>query len=179
MKILVFGASGSGTTTLGHGLSLDSSLVHLDADDYYWVKTDPPYTEKVPLDKRNRRLREDFDKHEHVVVSGSLISWGHEWTHLFDLAVFIYLSPDIRIERLIKREQERYGDLLQTDNKRKENYEAFIAWAKLYDDPDITGRSLRVHNDWIKKLDSKILRLDGALPLEEKVNATLKAMGKL
>lgn len=62
MKLLIFGASGSGTTTLGKEIEKNSAFVHLDADDYYWKKTDPPYLEKIPKEERNDQLKADFDK---------------------------------------------------------------------------------------------------------------------
>ena len=43
MKILITGASGSGTTTLGKSLSKRLNWGLIDADDYYWLPTDPPY----------------------------------------------------------------------------------------------------------------------------------------
>ncbi|BDD11489.1 hypothetical protein FUAX_39210 (plasmid) [Fulvitalea axinellae] len=42
MKILIFGASGSGTTTLGKEIAKRAKFTHLDADDYYWKPTNPP-----------------------------------------------------------------------------------------------------------------------------------------
>ena len=42
MKILIFGVSGSGATTLGRELGKLIQYVHLDSDDYYWKKTEPP-----------------------------------------------------------------------------------------------------------------------------------------
>ncbi|CAM1357755.1 AAA family ATPase [Tenacibaculum xiamenense] len=173
MKILIFGASGSGTTTLAKELANKSNFIHLDADDYYWKQTKNPYTEKVPLDERNENIKKDFFKHENVVISGSMVSWGKEWESLFDLAIFIRLENDIRMERLKKREFERYGDELKTNIERKRNYEAFINWANQYENPDFDGRSLRVHNNWIEKLDCKVLRIDGALELKEKVSMVL------
>jgi adenylate kinase family enzyme len=53
MKLVVFGASGSGTTTLGNEVAKRTGFVRLDVDDFYWEKTEPPFQEKRPLDKRN------------------------------------------------------------------------------------------------------------------------------
>ncbi len=102
-----------------------------------------------------------------------MVSWGKEWESLFDLAIFIRLDNDIRMERLKKREFERYGDELKTNIERKRNYEAFINWANQYENPEFDGRSLRVHNNWIEKLDCKVLRIDGALELKKKVSMVL------
>ncbi|MFT6964563.1 MAG: adenylate kinase family enzyme [Flammeovirgaceae bacterium] len=173
MKILLFGASGSGTSTLGREIEKKSNFKHLDVDDYYWKPTNPPYQEKVPLGERNQKLTTDFQQYENVIVSGSMVSWGKEWESVFDLVVFIYLNPTIRIQRLQQREFERYGNKLLTDEKVKQASEDFIEWAKKYDEPDFTGRSLKVHRDWIELLDCPVLELDGAEELEDKVNSVL------
>jgi adenylate kinase family enzyme len=36
MRICVFGASGSGMTTLGRALASDLELAFLDSDDFFW-----------------------------------------------------------------------------------------------------------------------------------------------
>jgi adenylate kinase family enzyme len=174
MKILLFGASGSGTTTLGKELETKSDFKHLDVDDYYWKSTNPPYQEKIALAERNKLLTTDFNYFENVIVSGSLVSWGKEWESAFDLAIFIYLNPKIRIQRLQNREFERYGNQLLTDKTIKATSEDFIEWAKKYDEPNFTGRSLKIHQDWIKKLDFPVMKLDGTKELEKKVNSILK-----
>ena len=46
MRIHVTGASGSGTSTLGRALAKHLDFTHLDADDFYWQPTLPPYTAK-------------------------------------------------------------------------------------------------------------------------------------
>ncbi|NER12093.1 AAA family ATPase [Leptobacterium flavescens] len=173
MKILIFGASGSGTTTLGKEIEKATDFVHLDADDYYWKKTDPPFTEKIPLAERNEKIKSDFNKNENVVISGSMISWGREWETSFDLAIFIYLNNKVRMERLKKREFEHYGEKLYTDPVRKKNYQAFLDWANQYENPDFKGRSLKMHNDWIEKLDCKVLRIDGEIELRDKVDRVM------
>lgn len=38
MKILIFGASGSGTTPLGEAIGQGINFKHLDVDTYYWKK---------------------------------------------------------------------------------------------------------------------------------------------
>ena len=43
-RVHVFGASGSGTTTLGRALAEALGSVHLDTDAYFWESTDPPFT---------------------------------------------------------------------------------------------------------------------------------------
>nr|WP_321237575.1 AAA family ATPase [uncultured Psychroserpens sp.] len=173
MKILLFGASGSGTTTLGKEIEKRTNFKHLDVDDYYWKKTIPPFQEKIPLAKRNENLKVDFKKFENVIVSGSMVSWGKEWEIAFDLAIFIRLENKERIERLKKREIERYGEKLETDKKIQQNSKAFLKWADQYENPSFDGRSLKVHKEWIKLLECELLRLDGKTELAINVEKVL------
>jgi hypothetical protein len=52
MRVLVTGAAGSGTTTLGRALSGELKIAFFDVDDYFWLPTEPPYQQK-----RNRSAR--------------------------------------------------------------------------------------------------------------------------
>ena len=171
MKIIIFGASGSGTTTLAGEVARQTGFQHLDVDHYYWQLTDPPFQEKIPLAKRSAALKADCEKYENVVVSGSLVSWGEEWKSAFDLAVFVTLDQETRMERLQKREIERYGDKLQNDATFQHSSKAFMDWASQYDDPEFTGRSRRIHEEWISKLKCKIIRVDSQhdLPANAKI----------
>jgi adenylate kinase family enzyme len=75
-RIHIFGASGSGTTTLGKALANTFSVAFFDADDYFWQKTEPPFTLKVPTEQRIRNLQSDLEKAKNWVLSGSLVGWG-------------------------------------------------------------------------------------------------------
>lgn len=173
MKLLIFGASGSGTTTLGKEVERRSNFKHLDVDDYYWKKTKLLFQEKIPLTERNKKLKADFNKFENVIVSGSMVSWGKEWEIAFDLAVFIRLENKERIKRLKKRETERYGDKLLTDEKIQRNSNAFLEWANQYENSSFNGRTLKIHNNWIKLLDCKVLRINGEVELKYNVEKVL------
>lgn len=173
MKILLFGASGSGTTTLGNEIEKRTGFKHLDIDDYYWKKTIPPFQEKIELTERNENLKVDFNKFENVIVSGSLVSWGKEWIKAFDLAVFIRLENAKRMERLKKRETERYGKKLLTDSEIQQNSKTFLEWANQYENPNFNGRSLKIHNNWITLLDCRVLKLNGEMKLTKKVETVI------
>lgn len=42
--IIVFGANGSGKSTFGHELASILNFKHMDIEDYYFEKTEIPYT---------------------------------------------------------------------------------------------------------------------------------------
>lgn len=55
-RLHIFGASGSGTTTLGAALAQRMGVPHLESDDFYWVDCpQQPYTHKRPPAERVAR----------------------------------------------------------------------------------------------------------------------------
>lgn len=44
--IHIYGASGSGTSTIGKYISNKLGFYFMDTDDYFWQATNPPYTIK-------------------------------------------------------------------------------------------------------------------------------------
>ena len=67
------------------------------------------------------------------------------------------------MERLQKREVERYGDQLITNQKIKTNSKLFLEWAEKYDDENFTGRSISVHRDWMEALSCEVVKLEADL----------------
>ncbi len=170
MKILIFGAAGSGTTTLGKELGEKLNWLHLDSDDYYWKKTNPPFQAKIPLEQRNAAITQDFESASDAIVSGSMITWGKRWENAFDLAVFLYIPKEIRMDRLKKREVERYGDLLKTDTKTISTSKIFLKWAENYDDLGFDGRNIIQHKTWMELFTCPVLQIVGDTTVEERIN---------
>jgi adenylate kinase family enzyme len=150
MRIHITGASGTGTTTLAAALAQELSLHHADADNYYWLPTSPPFKEKRSASDRIALLSEALDSEPGVVLSGSVYGWGSEIEDAFDLIVFLYLPASLRVERLRRREIERYG---VADP-------AFLEWASQYDEGPSEGRSLEKHKTWLAQRTCPVLRLD-------------------
>jgi adenylate kinase family enzyme len=167
MKIHIFGASGAGSTTQGRDLSTVLHIPYFDTDNYFWEVSDPPFTIKRSLEKRNEMLWADLAKQESWIIGGSLVNWGEAWNTAFDLAVFMYIPPAVRLERLRKRELERYGDIIYTDPERNRQYNEFMDWAADYD-TNTTRRSLVTHKQWIGKLTCPVLIIEEDLSVEEK-----------
>lgn len=159
-RIHIFGASGSGTTTLGEYLGREMNLPHFDSDNYYWKKTDPPFVEKNSIPERQRLLLSDLNKSESWVLSGSLDSWSEPFMPLFTLAVFLYVPTETRIERIIRREESRHGSRILSGGDMHKLHVEFIEWARQYDRGSTSGRNLKRHEEWIKTLKCPILRLE-------------------
>lgn len=174
MKIIIFGASGSGTTTLSKTLAKRLNYIHLDADAYYWKKTNPPFQIKLPQQKRNENLKNDFIQSEEVIISGSLITWSEYWNTAFDLGIFLRLPKTIRMERLKKREIEMYGEKLKSDNEIISKSKEFLEWAEKYDDESFDGRNITQHKKWIELLDCNIIEIEGDMTNDERMEIVTK-----
>lgn len=58
--IHITGASGCGVTTLGRAVASALGALHVDADDVFWLPTDPPYTQRRERGARLQMLNESF-----------------------------------------------------------------------------------------------------------------------
>lgn len=162
-RVHIFGASGSGTTTLGRALADHWSVPHADADDYFWLPSAPPYREKRPEAARRELMREVFVPREAWVLSGSMLGWGEDIVRECDAIIFVTLDPTERLRRLEAREVHRRAGA----DFDEEAWDAFLEWARGYDHPDFDGRSRVAHEKWLDQLTQPVLRLDSAYPTEE------------
>lgn len=165
-RLLVTGASGSGTTTLGRALAQHWAVPHADSDDYYWLPTDPPYTSPRDASERVRLMEELFAPRAGWVLSGSIMGWGEPLAERIDAAIFLTVEPSVRLERLRARERRRYGDEIDAGGRRHLAFTEFLDWAAGYDDPNFAGRNRALHEAWLDWLDRPVLRLDSTDPLD-------------
>jgi len=166
VRILIIGASGSGTTTLGEALSLEHGWGFLDVDNYYWLPTTPPFQKKRNHGKRLEMIWNDLSQFDNAVVSGSIMNWGQDLEDLFDLIVFLYLDPDIRVARIKSRENARFGSVDPN----------FLKWASEYDIGPSEGRSLVRHNSWLGERSCKVIRIEGDLSVNERMEIVSAAL---
>ena len=167
-RIHIFGASGSGTTTLGSLLAKRLRIPHFDTDQYFWIKTKIPFTEKREVNERVKLLKTDLENHSSWILSGSLCGWGDFAIHMFTLVVFLWIPHELRMARLKKREIDRYGlEAISPGGWFHENHQEFMAWAEKYDLGGEDMRSRTVHEQWISKLPGKTIKLEQPLPALE------------
>jgi adenylate kinase family enzyme len=174
--IHIFGASGSGTTTLGKKICEELGYKQMDTDDYFWMPTEPKYTHKRPKNERIELMKNDINKYENVVISGSLTDWGSELIPYFTLAIRIEMKQSARIERLVKREKERYGSRIDPEGDMYQQHIKFVEWAKSYDHGGLDIRSKAMHDELEKSFQCKILYLDGEDDLDYKFKKVLNAL---
>lgn len=180
-RLHIFGASGSGVTTLGRALATDWSVPCHDTDDYYWLPTEPAFQEKRGVPERVALMEKLFLSRSAWVLSGSLISWGAPLVPYFEAVVFVSLNAEIRLSRLKARESARYGKLaIEPGGSRHKAFQDFMAWNAKYEDPDFTGRSRASHEAWIANLSCPAIRVDSEQSVRDlvaKVTSELSLLG--
>lgn len=177
MKIHLLGASCTGVTTLGKALAAQLGIPYVDSDDYFWIKTDPPFTTKRNPGERNQLVLQNLTKTGSWILGGSVIHWGDNLFPAFDLIVFLYLPKELRIERLKKRERERYGEVIYNDPVRRQQFDQFLAWAADYDDNSgLANRTLKAHKEWLAGIDDPFIEINGDHTTEERVAIILKRL---
>lgn len=180
MHIHILGASGSGVTTLGNALAQQLDYPYFDSDNYFWLPSDPPFVNKRPPYERNALLTSHLAEHENWILGGSIFSWSDDVFLDYDLVVFLYLTPQIRLQRLKDREYERYGDALFTDPETKRKYEELIARAIDYDEAKgLAKRTLPAHEAWLSRLSTPILELRADWTVQQRVGAVLRSIEDL
>ncbi len=174
MRIHIFGASGSGVTTLGKALSKELDIEYFDSDDFFWLKTEKPFTERQNPETRNSTVSDILHTTENWIFGGSMIHWGENVFPAFDLIIFLYLPPELRMERLRKREYERYGDEITTNPERTEKFQEFMDWAKDYDhNTGVASRTLKAHLEWLSGINTPLIELSGDYELSQKMDLIL------
>jgi adenylate kinase family enzyme len=172
-RIHIFGASGSGVSTLGIQLSQRLKIPVFDCDTYYWEKTDPPYVKVTPIPIRQRSLLNDLEPLPSWICSGSMDSWSEPFEGLFTQIVFLYVPKEIRIERLRERERKLWGDRIAEGGDMYNEHEKFISWASQYDEGVRSGRSLPRHKQWLARQTAPTFKIEGILSPEETLRQTL------
>lgn len=171
-KILVMGAPGAGTSTIGRVVAERFGLSFIDIDDIVWFTEDAlRYKRKRNIDHRKRFLIEQLEKCSGWVLSGSICGWGDFLIRDFELVIHLNADSVVRAERIHRREVERYGaELIAPGGDLHHVYEKFQAWAADYG--QLSGldnlRSYESELNWLSKLPCKTLKIDtGAFGVQE------------
>lgn len=158
--IHIFGASGSGTTTIAQALCQKINYTHYDSDNYFWLPTESPFSIERDRTECIQLMQKNLQSTNPWILSGSITGWGDALIPLFDLVVFVYVPQEIRMERLMKREFERYGNQILPGGNRHQESTAFIEWAKNYDTGTKSGRNLSKHIAWMQNLTCPVIRIE-------------------
>jgi adenylate kinase family enzyme len=168
--IHIFGASGSGSTTLARAIADRFGYHHIDTDDALWVETDPPFTVKRTPEECKALIERQLADHECNVISGEFLGWGDFLKGKIDLFIYMHLPVEIRIERIQNREIKRFGSRVMPGGDMHEAHLSFLEWVREYENGDETRRSVAMHKKWLKTADRPVLKIERPESIEELLN---------
>lgn len=163
--ILLIGASGTGTTTIGISLARTLGIPHIDLDNLFWHKTDPPFTHFRSGEDLKQLVNDQLYSQQAWVISGDPSQWkvGIE-AHLSHV-IFLSAPTDIRLQRIQHREEARNGADILPGGKMYQIHQEFMVWSSKYDQGGISGRTRERHERWLSKLDCPVLHLESTASL--------------
>lgn len=164
-SIILLGANGSGKSTLGYALAQVLDIAYFDVEDYWFYKTDIPYTAIRPQQERNEMLFSDMKKHDGFVVSGDVSDWGAEFLQMFDFAFLLTAPIEIRLLRIEAREYARWGDRVCEGGDMYESQRTFKEFA--------AKRNVTLLEQKAVKYSCPVLRVDGTKALNENIDRIL------
>jgi len=173
---MIFGASGSGTTTIGRALAKSLGCQHFEADDYLWASTPVPYTVMRSVKERSLLLQQDLDlvDNAYFLLSGALYGWNADLLQAFSMAVFVQAPTEVRLRRLKEREFSKWGQRVRPEGDMHKNHLEFLEWASAYDTGGLDIKSRALHEAWSKELAFPVIPIDGTLPLATIVESLLQ-----
>lgn len=170
MIINIFGSSGSGSTSLAKKIAEEFDFKLIDVDDYLWKKTDPPFTERNSNEQALTLIKHQLSEERPAVISGSLVGIGESLKNDINLFVYINLDKEIRIQRINKREQERFGKRIEKGGDLYIQHQEFLQWISDYESNPETLRSRRQHLLWLEDVNVPVLRVTEELTMQELMN---------
>jgi len=186
MGIIVFGASGAGSTTLGKEIARRLKFQHLDIDDYLWCwNTKIPFTAVRSQEERTKHLMDEIKKHPDFVISGTIFSDKNLFEPLLDLAVFVSTPADVRARRVHDRECARWGervlpggDMYKT-TRFHGDFNDYVINAQKYETADVLKFGRKLHEQWISELPCPVLHVDGTKDLSQNADWVIEQFIKL
>jgi len=157
--IIVFGANGSGKTTLGRELARILHYKHMDIETYYFKESEIPYTNPRSREDYVNLMLADIEKYRSFVISAADGDFGEKITSMYILAVYITAPLEIRMERIKRREYDKFGERVLEGGDMYEQQLDFRDF--------VASRSLEFIDKWAETLTCPVIRIDGTLDWKE------------
>lgn len=168
--IIVCGLNGSGKSTLGKALAQKLQFYFIDNEDLYFPKTDPDYVYASPRTRGEVEalLFREIKAHENFVFASVKGDYGEAVYPFFRYAVLIDAPKDIRIQRVINRSLQKFGNRMLPGGDLYEREENFFQLVK--------SRPENTVEEWVKSLECPVIRIDGTKSIEESVDLIIDCM---
>ena len=157
--IIVFGANGAGKTTLGRELARILNFKHMDIEEYYFEKSEIPYTMARSREDCTKLMLADIEKYRSFVLSAAVGNFGDTIPQFYELAVYMSAPLELRLERVKKRSLDQYGIRTLKGGDMYEQEQKFFDF--------VATRPLSTIDRWAEALACPVIRIDGTVSLCE------------
>ena len=176
--IMIIGPSGSGKTSLGKMVADKLGYPYFDVDDYIWRRdTEEPYTVMYSREEKINRLSKDIFPYEHFVMAGSMSSFHYAFDDKFDMMVFLYAEPAVRIQRVHERAVERFGERVLEGGDLYESHLRFLDDNRRYEKNG--SPNLNEQREWLNNMSCMKIELDGKVDLESNSNIIVERWNQI
>lgn len=168
--IIVCGMNGAGKSTLGRALAQKLGYRFIDIEDMYFPKTDPNYLYSAPRTEKEveARLMEEILGCKAFVLAAVKGNYGERIAGSFDLAVYVDVPKDVRMERIKKRSYDKFGERVMPGGDLYGRERRFFEMCE--------NRDEHIAENWVKTLNCPVIRVDGLRMVEENVDFIIKNM---
>ncbi len=160
--IIITGLNSCGKSTVCKLLAKKLHYYSMDVEDYYFIDSDIPYSKFHTYEQTKDLMLNDIEKYNHFVLATVHCDWGKEISSMCKLAVVLKAPRDIRMERIKKREYEKFGDRVLQGGDLYESQQKFH------------NKVLERGEEQIVKqmgfITCPVLEIDATLPLYDIVN---------
>lgn len=127
-KLLIFGNSASGKSTLAKQMSTKNNIAHLDLDTIAWRATIPPT--RMPFSESRIRINHFIDMHEYWVIEGCYADLLKLVLNKADEVIFLNLPVADCILNAKNRPWEPHK--YESQEAQDSNLEMLINWISQY-----------------------------------------------
>lgn len=160
--IIITGLNGCGKSTVCKLLAEKLNYYSMDVENYYFIDSDIPYSKFRTHEQTKKLMLNDITKYNNFVLATVNCDWGNEITSACRLAVVLKAPLDIRMERIKKREYEKFGDRVLNGGDLHESQQKFHNKILTRGDEHIVKQ--------MKFITCPVLELDATLPICDIVN---------
>ena len=168
--IQICGLNGCGKSTLGKALAERMGFHFIDNENLYFSRSDvhDPYTNPKSRAEVEVLLMEEVRKHPDFVFSAVKGDYGEEIIPMYSYVIVMEVPKHIRSQRVRNRSFQKFGSRMLAGGDLHDQEEAFFQAAKSRQDDCI--------ENWLKKVNCPMIRVDGTKPIEENVGYIIQAI---
>lgn len=164
--IIIFGANGSGKSTVGREVARVLKFKYMDIEAYHFIESVIPYTAVRPRQECLDLMLADIEKYHSFVMTAVTGDLGEQISSMYEFAVFLSAPLELRIERIKQRTYEQYRERVCAGGDMYEQNLRFIDF--------VASRSLIKIEQWTETLKCPVIQIDGTNPVHENTEVIVR-----